>query len=28
MDYVIVGVICVNIPVLTSDNKALIKVKI
>jgi len=26
MDYVIVDVICVNIPVLTSEDKALIKV--
>jgi len=26
MDYVIVDVVCVNIPVLTSEDKALIKV--
>jgi len=26
MDYVIVDVMCVNMPVLTSENKALIKV--
>ena len=26
MDYVIVDVICVNVPVLTSEDKALIKV--
>jgi len=26
MDYVIVDVICVNMPVLTSEDKALIKV--
>ena len=26
MDYIIVDIICVNMPVLTSENKALIKV--
>jgi len=26
MDYIIVDVICINMPVLTSENKALIKV--